>query len=62
MARHRLGHAEEARRWLAKAAERHLAISHALAEGGSGFSLEAAWPDFEITYAEAVTLLSPGKP
>jgi WD40 repeat protein/serine/threonine protein kinase len=62
MAHQRLGHAEEARRWLERAKVRHEEITQALTEAPRGLSLDASWPQFEIEYAEVLALVTLGKP
>jgi WD40 repeat protein/serine/threonine protein kinase/tetratricopeptide (TPR) repeat protein len=57
----RLGHAEEARRWLDKAAEWRRQEAHRIEES-AGFALEGNWPDFLILYAEAEAQINGGKP
>jgi tetratricopeptide (TPR) repeat protein len=57
----KLGHAAEARGWLAKAAE-YRRQEQQRAEGWAGFAPKENWPDFEILYAEAEGLIKGGKP
>jgi tetratricopeptide (TPR) repeat protein len=57
LAHHRLGHREEARRWLDRAA----GWRRQAGEWG-GFALGAEWPDFQVVYAEAAALIAGGKP
>jgi hypothetical protein len=61
MAHYKMGHAQEARRWLDQAAEwRRQAIRRN--EESAGFSWESDWPDFQIVYAEAAELIAAGRP
>jgi serine/threonine protein kinase/WD40 repeat protein len=58
---HRLGHADEARRWLGKAAEWRRQEARRIEES-AGVTPDGNWPDFLILYTEADALLNGGKP
>jgi WD40 repeat protein/tetratricopeptide (TPR) repeat protein len=58
MAHHRLGHADEARRWLDRAAERRPRVAPPAADESAGFVPAVDWPDFQVLYAEAAALLA----
>jgi uncharacterized protein HemY len=57
----KLGHVEDARRWLDKASQWRCQELCRIEES-AGFASNGDWPEFEIRYAEATTLLSGKKP
>jgi tetratricopeptide (TPR) repeat protein len=56
---HRLGNAAEARRWLARAAQRQEELTRTRAEHPAGLSFETGWAEFRILYTEAIGLFGP---
>jgi WD40 repeat protein/serine/threonine protein kinase len=57
LAHHKLGHTDEARRWLDKASDLRRQTLRRRAEESAGFAFERDWPDFEILYSEAAGVL-----